>query len=351
MFIRNAWYVAAWADEISDAPLARRICNEPVVLFRDAEGHAAALLDMCCHRGAPLHLGKVVEQGIACGYHGLTFDRSGRCVRIPGQDRIPERARVRAFPIVEQDALLWIWMDDPAKADPGLIVCYPWHNDSARWPHKHTMYPIKSSAMLMVDNLMDLTHLGYVHTSTIGGSPMTHVEARMDTVRTPLGLKFSRWMLNSVPPPTYVRAVGFAGRIDRVQMFEFIAPGSILQLSAADEAGAYKAGACQDGMVDNSRLQFRLFHGLTPETDTTCFYFWSTANGFRPDDPAATESLFSEIAGAFNEDRTVVEAQQARLSELGETGLVDIMTDAARLHMRRTVDRLIADETGGMAAG
>ena len=132
----------------------------------------------------------------------------GRCVRIPGQDRIPERARVRSFPLVEQDAFLWIWMGDPAKADPATIVSYPWHNDTVNWPHKHTMYPIKASAMLMVDNLMDLTHLGYVHGSTIGGNPMTHVEAKMETVRTPLGLKFTRWMLNSVPPPTYVRAVG-----------------------------------------------------------------------------------------------------------------------------------------------
>jgi vanillate O-demethylase monooxygenase subunit len=247
--------------------------------------------------------------------------------------------------VVEQDAMIWIWMGDPAKADPATIISYPWHNDTARWPHKHTIYPIKSSAMLMVDNLMDLTHLGYVHTSTIGGNPMTHVEAKMDTVRTPLGLKFTRWMLNSVPPPTYVKAVGFQDRIDRVQMFEFIAPGAILQLSAADEAGAYK-----DGKIEDSKLQFRLFHGLTPETDTSCFYFWSTANGFRPNDPAATEGLFNEIAGAFNEDRTVVEGQQARLTELGESALVDITTDAARLHMRRTVDRLIAEERQGLAA-
>jgi hypothetical protein len=167
----------------------------------------------------------------------------------------------------------------------------------------------------------------------------------MDTLRTPLGLKFTRWMLNSPPPPTYVRAVGFEGRIDRVQMFEFIAPGSILQFSGADEAGAYR-----DGKVEDSKLRFRLFHGLTPETDTTCFYFWSTANGFRPDDNGATEGLFNEIAAAFNEDRTVVEAQQAMLSELGESGLVDIATDAARLHMRRTVDRLLAAEAHGLAA-
>jgi phenylpropionate dioxygenase-like ring-hydroxylating dioxygenase large terminal subunit len=345
MFIRNAWYVAAWADEVSDTPLARRICNEPVVLFRDRAGQAAALLDMCCHRGAPLSIGKVTDLGIECGYHGLTFDCAGTCVRIPGQDKIPERARVRNFPLEEQDGFLWIWMGDAANADVSSIVRYPWHNDTDNWPHKHTMYRIQGAAMLMVDNLMDLTHLGYVHGSTIGGNPMTHVEAKMDTVRTPTGLKFDRWMLDSLPPPTYVRAVGFQGRIDRLQRFEYIAPGSILQLSAADEAGAYS-----NGLPDNSKLQFRLFHGLTPETETTCFYFWSTANGFRPGDPAATEQLFSEIASAFKEDLTVVEAQQARLTERGEDALVDIVTDAARLHMRRTADRLFAADKIALAA-
>jgi phenylpropionate dioxygenase-like ring-hydroxylating dioxygenase large terminal subunit len=345
MFIRDAWYVAAWADEINDKPLARRICNEPIVLYRDATGKAAALTDMCCHRGAPLHMGKVVEQGIECGYHGLIFGTDGVCIRIPGQDRIPERARVRSYPLVEQDAFLWIWMGDPALADPATIVSYPWHNDTVNWPHKHTMYYIKAAAMLMVDNLMDLTHLGYVHGSTIGGNPMTHVEAKMETTRTNMGLKFTRWMLNSIPPPTYVRAVGFENRIDRAQMFEYIAPGSIVQLSAADEAGAYA-----NGLPEHSKLQFRLFHGLTPETGTTCFYFWSSANGFRANDPATTEQLFKEIAGAFLEDMTVVEGQQTRLAELGETGLVDIATDSARLHMRRTVDRLMAGESPGMAA-
>src|ERR1700726_2069384 len=174
---------------------------------------------------------------------------------------------------------------------------------------------------------------------------MTHVEAKMETTRTNLGLKFTRWMLNSVPPPTYVRAVPFESRIDRAQMFEFIAPGSILQLSAADEAGVYA-----NGLPANSKLQFRLFHGLTPETDTTCFYFWSTANGFRTGDSATTDQLFKEIAAAFLEDKTVVEGQQARLAELGEAGLVDIANDATRLPMRRTVDRLMEEDTRAVAA-
>src|SRR4051812_153243 len=129
MFIRNAWYVAAWADEVGETPLARRICNEPVVLFRDQQDRVAALLDMCCHRGAPLHMGKVVEEGLQCGYHGLIFDRSGTCVRVPGQEHILERTQVRSFPAVEQDAFVWIWMGDPAEADPAAIVPYPYHND------------------------------------------------------------------------------------------------------------------------------------------------------------------------------------------------------------------------------
>jgi vanillate O-demethylase monooxygenase subunit len=160
MFIRNAWYVAAWADEVSDKPVARRILGEPVVLFRDEAGKAAALLDMCCHRGAPLSCGKVVSNGLECGYHGMVYAGDGACVHIPGQVHIPAKARVQSFPLVEKDALLWVWLGDPAAADPSTIVGYPFHNDTAHWPHKHTMYPIEGSASLMVDNLMDLTHLG-----------------------------------------------------------------------------------------------------------------------------------------------------------------------------------------------
>jgi len=81
MFIRNAWYIAAWADELSDKPLARRILNEPVVLFRDKSGKAAAIADRCCHRGTPLSLGEVTDQGLQCGYHGMIFDGAGKCVK------------------------------------------------------------------------------------------------------------------------------------------------------------------------------------------------------------------------------------------------------------------------------
>ena len=345
MLLRNTWYIAAWADEIDGEPLARRICDEPIVLFRDKAGQVAALADRCCHRAAPLHRGAVVEEGIQCGYHGLIFDGSGRCVHIPGQKQIPADAAVRGYPVVEKDQLVWVWTGDPARADTAKIVDFPYHNDPGRWPNKHDVYPIKGNYMLMVDNLMDLTHLGYLHAKTVGGNPAAHVEAEMKTTRTPTGLKFTRWLKNSVPPPSYVRAAGFTGRVDRWQEFEFVAPSSVLQWTGAADAGTGAPEGKRDG-----GFQFRLFHGLTPETETSCFYFWSAANGYRQNDPAATKQLYQEIAPTFVEDRVMVEAQQARLSEFGEAGLVDIASDATRMHMRRMVERLIAEECAALAA-
>ncbi len=338
MFIRNAWYVAAWGHEIADRPLGRRICDEPIVLFRDQAGAVGALEDRCCHRGTPLKIGRVVAQGLECGYHGLVFDATGRCVRIPGQDQIPERAKVRSYPVIEKDEFVWIWMGEAARADAAQIIDYPWHNDYKDWPHKHAMYHIAANHMLMVDNLMYLTHLGYVHGSTIGGNPMQHVEAKMKITRKDNGLHFMRWMLNSVPPPTYVKAAGFEGRVDRWQEFEFIAPSSIIQATGAFDAGS---GAYETGNQD-SGFKFRLYHGLTPETESSCFYFWSAANGYRQDEPEATEQFFQEVAKAFLEDKAVVEVQQTGLDAFGEAGLVDITTDGARLHMRRVVEQRLA---------
>jgi phenylpropionate dioxygenase-like ring-hydroxylating dioxygenase large terminal subunit len=346
MFVLNTWYIAAWSNEITDAPFGRRICNEPVVIFRDKQGNLGALEDKCCHRGAPLSLGKVVDKGLECGYHGLVHDCSGRCVHIPGQDRIPEKAKVRSYPVVEKDEFIWIWMGDPALADESTIIDYPYHNDYKNWPHKHGFYHIKASYLLMVDNLMDLTHLGYVHGKTIGGNPQVHVDAKMETTRTDTGLKYVRWMLNSPPPPTYSKAVNFKGNVDRWQEFEFIAPSNIRQWSGAVNVGQ---GAYEGGNRDGG-FSLRIFHGVTPETDKTCFYFYSTCNGYRQDDPAATEQLFSEISAAFKEDKDICEAQQARIDELGEGGMVDIVSDGARIQLRRIIQIKLAEDQQQRAA-
>jgi vanillate O-demethylase monooxygenase subunit len=235
-------------------------------------------------------------------------------------------------------------MGKPEQADRSLIIEFPYHNDSRNWPHQHTMMHLRSGYLLVLDNLMDLSHLGYVHKGTVGGDATTHIEAKMRTVRTPNGVKFERWMIDSVPPPTYVKTVGFKGKVDRWQEIEFVAPNAVLQWNGAIDAGT---GALRDWKYDRPRencFSFRLFHGITPETENSSFYFWSSANGYSQNDPSATRQLFDEIARTFEQDKAVLEAQQQRLLELPDGPLVEIHGDAARIHARRAIDRLIATE-------
>ncbi len=338
MFVRNSWYIALWADELRSAPVARRICDEPVVLFRDGSGRAAAIADRCCHRGTPLSLGEVTDQGLQCGYHGMVFDGTGKCVRIPGQDRVPQSAFVPSYPVIERDHFIWIWMGEAATADPSRIPDAAYHNDP-QWPERHGCLPIAASYLLMLDNLMDLTHLGYVHKRTIGGNPSQHVDAKMETVATAAGLRFTRWMLNSPPPPTYVKAYGFTGRVDRWQEFSWVAPSNIVQWTGAKDAGTGAYEGNRDG-----GFQFKVFHGLTPETATTCRYYFATANHWDPASDAASDLFFRESYETFVEDKHIVEQQQARLSEFGEDWLVDIVSDATRIRMRRFLNHMLEQE-------
>jgi vanillate O-demethylase monooxygenase subunit len=338
-FVRNAWYVGAWPEELDDGPLARRIMNEPICLYRDAEGVVGALEDRCCHRGAPLTHGQVVEVGLQCGYHGLTFDRAGNCIEVPGQDSIPQAARVKSYPVIERQGFIWIWMGDAALADESKIVDFPYFDQSDKWPYRREMLHIKTNYMLMMDNLMDLTHLGYVHGRTIGGQPKTHVTAEMKTTRTENGCHYIRWMPNCEPPPTYVKGGGFTGKVDRWQEFEYFAPGVIHQWSGALEVG-------RDAMENREQDGFhlRLFHGATPETDTSFFYFWSAANGYRQDDPQATEDLYNEIYPTFIEDKEIMEAQQERINEDPNRVLVGIGADQALSYARVALRQMIDAE-------
>lgn len=81
----NIWYVAAYGDDLKQQPLARRICNKPVVLYRTASGKAVALEDRCSHRAMPLSQGECDGEIIRCTYHGLEFGPGGACTKIPGR--------------------------------------------------------------------------------------------------------------------------------------------------------------------------------------------------------------------------------------------------------------------------
>ena len=338
--VRNSWYVGAWADELARGTLlGRTILGEPVLFYRGANGEVAAIEDRCCHRGLPLHHGNVIGDTVQCGYHGLVYDRTGACVKVPGQDRIPPAAKVRSYPVFEQDAIVWIWTGDPAAADPKSIVRHPWHGD-AKWSWTKDRYLVASNYLLISDNLMDLTHVGYVHTKTIGGTPEAHSNAEMKTIRSANGVKVSRWMLNSIPPPAYTQAVKFTKeRVDRWMEIEFF-PASVIRI----HTGATDAGTgAYEGKRDGG-FGFMGLNAMTPETEHTTHYFWSGAHNYAVGNAEMTQRLRKSLEVTFGEDKVVVESQYAALRANPDAPMVMIAADAGMVAARKLVEDLINRE-------
>jgi phenylpropionate dioxygenase-like ring-hydroxylating dioxygenase large terminal subunit len=328
VFLRNSWYVAAWAREVSRAPLPRMLLGEPVVLYRKEDGTPVALEDRCCHRHLPLSRGKLEADRLRCGYHGLLFEADGRCVEIPGQANIPPQARVRAFPLVERYGWIWIWMGEPARADPTGIPHW-WWADHPQWAFsKPDPIHVRCNYQLISDNVLDVTHLAYVHAGSIGASSITEFPATVE--RNERLVRLTRWIRDRPPPPLYREAGGFTGNVDRWQIVEHVPPCFSVNFAGCEDAG--------------TRIELMALSAPTPETARSTHYFFGFVRNFKLDDPA-TEKLFCEsLVRVFNEDIPVLEAQQAMLELRPEAPKIDIAVDAAPLAARRMLAALLERE-------
>ncbi|MGY2843087.1 phenylpropionate dioxygenase-like ring-hydroxylating dioxygenase large terminal subunit [Bradyrhizobium sp. USDA 4509] len=197
-FPTNVWYAAAWDAEVRQALLPRTICGKHVVMYRRANGDVAALEDACWHRLVPFSKGRLEGDSVVCGYHGLKYNAQGRCTFMPSQETINPSACVRAYPVVERDRFVWLWMGDPALADPGMVPDMHWNDDPA-WAGDGDTIHLKCDYRLVVDNLMDLTHETFVHGASIGNDAIT--EAPFDVTHGEKTATVTRWMKGIAAPP------------------------------------------------------------------------------------------------------------------------------------------------------
>lgn len=339
MFLRNAWYVAAWAHELTDRPLARRILDEPVVLFRSESGAAAALRDRCPHRHLPLSMGKVAGETIECGYHGMQFGSNGICVAIPSQSLVPPSARVRAYPVREKFGWVWIWTGEPDAADEALIPDFGKLADPTYAAVGKTNH-VKASYRLLIDNLLDLSHVGFVHTSTIGNAEFGQ-KGSLTSRRTERGVEVMRLVPDVPPPPTYVKSgVLPAGKnIDRWQRIDYLAPSSVQIHVSGAEAGT----GGLEGQYDHG-LNMWVLNAITPETANSSLYFWASVRRHAIGDAEVDALFLDQVSEAFAEDQQVLEGQQAVLDIEGDSWSLALRQDQGSIEARRVLDKLIAAE-------
>lgn len=341
-FLWNCWYAAAWENEIEDGKgLARTFLEKPVVIFRGESGKYVALDDRCCHRAAPLSMGRVEGDCIRCMYHGMVYDAGGICVEIPGQDRISAVHRVRSYPVVEKGHLLWIWMGDPELADEADIMHYQ-PLDDPEWvglPQECYLH-YDANWLLIVDNLADFSHLAFVHTNTLGGSEEYAYSTAQEVERLPNGFQFTRWHRDGDAPPYHAKVSPLGDRkVDRRNVVQMFTPGVFFM-----ESTFAPVGWDPDSGDMSDVMQYRNCQYMTPETRGKAHFFWNYLRNFRKDEVEVSISLQKSMFEGFFEDKVIIEAQQ-KLLEMGDDfqsrGLA---ADSALAQFRKVWREMIAEE-------
>jgi len=349
IFLKNCWHVAAWDHELLDGKkLARTILEKPVVLFRGESGKYVALDDRCCHRGAPLSMGRIEGDCLRCMYHGMKYDPSGTCIEVPGQDRIPKTLRVHSYPVEERGHLLWIWMGDPALADPDLIVDFPPLHDP-HWRGLPAYLHYDANWLLIVDNLSDLAHLAFVHTNTLGGSEEYAYKSKPAAIeRLENGFRLERWHRNAEPPPYHKKVIPASEhevRLDRRNVVTMILPGIFLMETLFVPAGS----GAENGDLEGTR-QYRNSQYMTPETRRTTHFFWNYLHNYDIDNPNIAISLRDSLIEGFHEDKAIIEAQQVLLDRDAGFRMRALEADVALTHFRQTLKKRIKEESQGQTA-
>ncbi|WP_226948743.1 aromatic ring-hydroxylating dioxygenase subunit alpha [Rhizorhabdus wittichii] len=331
----NCWWVAAFADEVGRVPLGRWLLDTPVVLYRTQGGEVVALEDRCPHRQAPLSIGKLQGDAIECGYHGFQFGRDGRCVRVPTMAS-PPPISIETFPVREIGPLVWVYLGDSACLDavppPPTMA---WMSDPS-FAMRQSKTEIAANYLLLKENVLDLTHFGYVHAGSFG---ITNVVGKLTVTRTDDTVGYEEIFDPAPLPDGLSHAFG-------------IAPGTPWSRSTK---GAFLSPAAQYGSASfadpktpetpNASHQFA--HFTTPIDHEHMHYFYVFGRDYARE-PAAMDHFAAMVEKGFKEDEFVLEQVQALISRRprrGSTGERSVKADAAGVEARRIIERWMQRET------
>ncbi|AEU34378.1 aromatic ring-hydroxylating oxygenase subunit alpha [Granulicella mallensis] len=168
------WYPVAFSHEVGSQPYAATLLDERVVVYRLSDGKLAAARDICQHRGVPLSMGHVEGDEIICKYHGLRYDREGRCTCIPAHPggAISPRLRLQMFQVQERYGLVWVRLVDNGPL--ALPEMNEW-DDPAYLTVLPNSVPIKAAAGRQIEGFLDVSHFAFIHTESFGEADNTVV--------------------------------------------------------------------------------------------------------------------------------------------------------------------------------
>jgi vanillate O-demethylase monooxygenase subunit len=345
-YLRNAWYVAGWEHELeAGKPFPITILGERIVIYKVAgKERIVALADRCVHRLAPLSLGRCEGEKIRCMYHGMLFGPDGKVVEIPGQDLIPPQARVHAYPVVARHSFLWVWMGDPKRADEALIPPVVGLDD-ANCIFDHGQLDYEAEAKLVNDNLLDLSHLNYLHEKSMGPA-ITFQDERESWTVLDRGVRYERWNIGTPAP------FGKPGELqDNFVTYDFLIPGVLIMWRGFFRPGT--AAQFGHGKPDYSKAVSAVVvvnQIVTPLSRKRSRYFFSSGPDRRYGGTAMRDLLAELARNVFAEDVVMIESQQRIIDEMPDARFLVIANDKGVVLYNRLLKKLVAAEAASPTA-
>lgn len=336
--IMNEWYVAAFKEDIGRHLLARKILNKRIVMYRTLDGQPIALEDRCAHRSFPLSQSHLEGDEIICGYHGFKYNYAGDLVEVPSQKQCPSGIGIQRYKLVEKGPLVWIWMGDQSLADESKIPDLYWL-ENENWACTSGYFFHPGNYVSMHENLMDLTHLTFLHANTIGTPDYASAPYKMELKEG--HYKLIREVVPTILSPVWGETTGLAG-VDtaaRIATSEFLSPG-LHQVSVS-----FYDSALDEQNRENYKIHTA--HILTPESHDTMHYFIVHGRDFALDDDKIEAFMHEQLFAAFQEDVIGLGALEAVIDDKDENHFeISVASDApavaTRIYLKKRAEAELA---------
>ena len=337
------WWMIAYSWEVTRSILGRTILGERVVLYRTNAGEAIVMSGICPHRMYPMEKGQLVGDSIQCGYHGIRYDKSGRCDLVPTQkSAVP--ASLRRYPVAEIGGSIWVWTGESELADPGLMPPLARMGIGADgWKVVETDGPIhlEGRYTLLIDNLLDLSHATFIHSDTIPGAELL-AKLPCEVLKDDKSYN-NRRVARNIPSNPFIRALfpDFDGMMDEQFDAEYFGPGLVRT------GGDFLVSG-----TDRRLGTVNFVHIMTPETPGTTHYFISTTRDIRLDDPAI-DGLFLDQNKYTGPQDTAAIASIERVLQSGSAlpQEISVRADVGSIQVRRILAAQIRAEVESKRSG
>ncbi len=244
---------------------------------------------------------------------------------------------MHAYPMHHKYGLVWIWMGNPALADPSDIFEIENYDNPAWGTNRGAAMELDCNYLLMCDNLLNPTHVAWVLQSSFATAATKDTPLRI--TKTDTGVIVHRWMMDHEPTPFYKKVVQFEGNCDRLQHYEVRYPSHALIRAVFTPAGT----GGPDGPLHADTFIMDSYNFMTPVTEGQTRYYWFQLRNIRPEDAALSKMMSEDVPHAFEEDRDVLNAVQIGMASKISPH-IDLPIHGGQLRFRRRLQAIINEE-------